>query len=486
MINNKKTLLLFAVFFIILSISITFMLRYTFLTVKITGEDNKTVYISDSSGNIKQQYDTTSSSKRFLLKRDSYNIKAIDKERTSTYIKSLKAFSFNVVSLELKDQKESVYIGKSNLKCSKFVNNSPIYYSCNPSSASLISTTELSDVPINTGENSLKPTFSGFIKAEINSANLQISNLSNSEELTGDKVTIKNFGLSLNDDDLSISNSRNGFSINSRTASKLYVFKDYNDKNPLQIDTSKKNQGLHIKTISGNRYTYLIVFNNDNHSHGEVSLEQEINIYDNKTGELVSKKSLPSSWFINEISDTYEDNFIIVASTEGVRNTYLYKGLNKSYEEINIDSSSLQNVCWVDSNSFYYVSDYEKSIYKYSIDSRSSYLIYKGLAGNALINNVGCYDKKINFTIYSDIRQDIDNYYHYTINDDTFSGIRVESVLPLYFNTEINSYQAVEDRNGIKLIPYNPAAGDLNSAITTLKGLLKENGVESLDKINVF
>lgn len=486
MINNKKVLLFLAAIFTFLVFCIFFIFNYTFLTIETSGEDSKTIYISDSSGNIQEQYDATASSKRILLKKSAYNVKVIDKDRSSTYVKNLRMLSFNKLSTDLKAQKKSVFLGKSNLKCSKTTANQTIYYSCNPSSLLAISTNESSDAPITTGENSLKSTSKGFIKAEINNASLRVSTLNNEGAPVAETVSIKDFGYTLSDSDLSASNNNDNFSIHSRTAYKLYIFKDSNDKNPIKIDTPQRDSKLSVKTIAGDSYTYLVSFNPDSHRDGDETSQQEINIYDNKTGSLVNQRSIPSDWSVDEVSEANGDNLIVVSSVGGTRSTYLYNGSSNSLRPLSIDSTSLQKVCWAGDNSFYYVSDYSKNIYTYSIDNEGSYLIYKGLSGNALVNNVSCNGNKINFTIYSDTRQDIDKNYHYTLTEDGFSGIRIESVLPQYFNTDTNSYQALEDKNGIKLIPYSPNPADLNNATNALKGLLKDNGVEGLEKTNIF
>ena len=94
-------------------------------------------------------------------------------------------------------------------------------------------------------------------------------------------------------------------------------------------------------------------------------------------------------------------------------------------------------MCWKDKDNFFYLTDAGRSIYRYSLVDRASFLVYGGLAEGKFVKNIRCNagDLYFSFDHTSEIRRTADKYFgyhHYKLDGGDFTGIRIESLTPLF------------------------------------------------------
>lgn len=497
-LQNKK---LSAIIGILLIVSIClygFVTTYSFLKINSVNPGFKTIYVSTGDGTIKKQFDIEEGSKTYLLKRDRYTIKAVSGSKQSVYKKNLGMLSRNTVSVELKDQLASEYMGISNLPCSKQRENaSPVFYSCNPSTYGVVSDQESSDTPLELnldetydGGQSLKPYRDGFLRAAASDKKLLLEKVSNTGNVTA-RVNVGDFSGSINDRYFSTSETSQTFSIFNSDKNEIWKFNDTEQKQPtiLKIPEGVINVNQNnVRLISGDTYTYLVSYTDelhhgDDHKEGDEdeTLDQMLLIFDNKSNELVKKSALPSNWFISNVSDSYNDRVMLFVSTEiGNGQTYLING-QQSIKEIELGAGTPQELCWINNSSFYYLANEGQNIFEYSLSGTASYLTYGGLASGTSVTSISCDKGKLSFVIKSGVDGIENGNLHYTLTTRPYTGIRPESVLPLYMDVGGNAYEVKNGKLGkidVRLF-YGSSPSDPIKVSDGVMEQLKQQGVSS-------
>ena len=99
------------------------------------------------------------------------------------------------------------------------------------------------------------------------------------------------------------------------------------------------------------------------------------------------------------------------------------------------------NYCWFDEKNLYF-QGIENTIYRYSVEKNSAFLVYQNNNSDDFIKKISCSDENIYFSIDSGRDGELDMYHHYKLSVNPRSGKPIEEVLPLFFTVDGDAYQA--------------------------------------------
>lgn len=463
--NQQKTL---RSFIAIAAIGIVVFIAINFRILIISASSPATVYLNNSDNKAVKQLNVGKSSSISIVKNDTYNVSAVTEERQSFYEKKTSFLSLNKLTIDLKSQRNSAFIGSSNLGCSDSSTAPTVYYSCNPSTIAGVTTTQgilrEDNDERNTSER-LKPYGDNFLAAFIDQESIFLTLKSKSgQETKRTQVPIPNLRTFVDDRTFDTAMDTNNFAFFDSNETRIIRFKDVDDTKPEIINIDKESLDMEhyaSRIIVGKTYTYLLNFNAEMHTHeGEEPSDHAQTLHVFKDGKLVKKHVLPADWYISKVSNSADDQIIISAIVTDKIQTFL---INKDAKPKNIklNTNNYQDGCWVNNDSFYYLSDEGKTIYDYSPAKKASHLVYDGLTGSTTITSLNCIHNNLTFTLNSETEGDPDMIKHYTLKDGDSTGVRPESVLPLYFNTDdTNTLEATMDASGIAVrLVYGTAPG---------------------------
>ena len=435
--------------FVLICGVIWFIFSYSLLTINSVSSENKQVSLFNSKNEEVDSFVLGKNTELLLLKRDSYVLRVSGDDMFSTYKKSLAPLWLNQLSIELKPQKKSVYLGKSFQPCIKEKGDEILFASCSPykmgnfieSSTRGTLTADPSTEPnqTNLSFGALKDYKDGFLYASSGQNRLTLL-----ERDTNNNQPLVVSGFRGNTDNQSLFTDKysNNFVVYDNKAKKLFIFNNTTDQNPLRValPEDKIDPDLNTTMAITKDYLYFISSDGEPHSHSDEDAKPRILAYSTKTGQLKEDYTIPKEWLIKRV-ETNRNGQILLTVTDlktTTRKLYFIDGIDQPAEITSI-SSPAQDACWKDNNNFYYLADSGESIYMYSITTKASYLVYGGLNTDS-ISSIQCSDKGdlyFSFDLTSERKRAANKekgYYHFKIINKDFSGIRIEGLVPLYVN----------------------------------------------------
>lgn len=483
---------------------LSFFLSYTFFTIESGDTNEKDIYVTGVGGEFFKQINVDGSSKTLFVKRGIYKVEAVSGDKQSIYERHLGLFSNNKLVVETKGQKESHYVGQSDLACSRSTEAfAPIFYSCNPSALGLISTQESPaeaaqvELPDDGFSQSLKPHGSGFLRATSQEGALQINRL----DIAGgeiDKPALEVAGYKDSVSDSSFSVADNGqFAIYDGVKREVLVFRSFSDKNPpsvIKLPEGLDNANLRSKLVHSNRYTYLLYYGDELHDDeprvqgaAEKQDKPQVLIYDQALS-LVKQYNLPDDWFIRDIKASPEGRLLLLLSADKNRDAFMIDGPSKPVP-VRLGVETPGQVCWEGSDSLYFLANSGGAIYQHSFSNSVSRLVYGGLNEGTIVSSLNCDQSALLFTIDSDRDGRVSSFLHYRLGGEVYSGIRPESILPLYFDVNKEVFKLTIDRSGIRVGLVDDGGNGVGAPRDQVKSLvldkLKSRGV-NVDKTSLI
>lgn len=499
-IFTRRKLILAMSVFVLLSAA-WFFLSYSWLTIYNLSSKSAEVSLYNKDGEIVERFTLSKNPKTLFLKKDFYSLRASSGSSVTSRNIQLKPLWFNKLKISLRHQKASVFIGKSQQPCVREVDNQTIFASCSPygrgsfielSSGKLLN--NKSEMPDQTSltSGSLKKYQDGFLYAR--SANNRL--ILSKRGLSRQKIlSIQKFGGEINNQSLATMEGSSAFAVYDNKNQELLIFDDMSDKEPLRVKVkdNKIDPNFGIKLAINENYVYFISYDGRSHiKKGSKKISSpEIIIYDIHDGSLKNKFSIPDEWLVRRVETKGDKALLDISNIKNAtRELQLIYGHNKPILIDNIKPTA-QDICWKDTNNFYYLADAGRSIYEYSLDKKASFMIYGSLS-NIFISNIQCSDDSLYFVfdLMHGTRR-VENkdrgYYFYKVTDEDFSGTRIEDVIgfaPIFTNIRGVTFSAsLGINNTIKIHPIS-FGEDLQSmpskklVLKSIKNNLKEEGVD--------
>lgn len=503
-INKKYALLaLLVIFFIFI---LQYLLTHSILIVESASGPQRTINLRH--GNDAQDFSLKDGSKIFLLKRGEYSIEVSEGDNLKTYYRSLGAFWINKVTVDTSPQKQALSLGSSNLKCvlNNYSTNSVIYYPCDPSTSNTILATndgfttrpafpnedikpEDEEIYYETslGNNiSLRPLGEGFVRAVSDGDKIKIRQInSNPSEISA------GFTGNISDDFFSVTDGGNHTVMTAFDDSResLLIFKGLSGQ-PSRINLSDEltdDEGLDIKILTSENYTYVLATNSlesiegDPHQEEQVtphSDNQRILVVDNHTNKISARHNLPKDLFIRMVSVNTEGNLIYVPLYDEKGDIYMVAG-TKGPKKIETFLETVGSFCWKNTDSFYYTLGSNTSIYLYSLKDRTSSLVYSN--PKLTIYNMHCSDSAgLYFDITYPNEPDPSIVNHFMLTDQVIKGTRPETITPLYTALGYDIAEATLFRRTVNVSLLN--GSPLKEAVRQdLLNQLKSKGVRTDD-----
>jgi hypothetical protein len=437
-----------------------FLSSYTWLTINYADNNEATVSIRRFGDEFEQdRFNLQNSSKTILVRKGTYKFRANTKDKVTAYKKSL-GFFRDRLDIELMPQQKSAFLGKSLLPCAKDKKSQVLFASCAPlgENNQIISSKRGFLLPQNRSgfeidffsSALLKDYKDGYLAFWIKDGGLAAS----PREVTSynkDLVTT-DFEGEIRDDWIGISPAGN-FAVYDNIRNEVISLKDASDQNPSRIKLQAENNDLHPsllkRLITSKDYVYLFALTEDRHefeSSDDIDTDSEerpedaqskIFTYEIGSGKLVNEHIVPESWDISRITPSADNSLLLLVDDleEGAIKIY---GINKTEnpKEVEDLAEETQDVCWKDSDSFYYLTGFGREIYLYSIQKQASFLAYSGL-NQKEINYIQCSGGKLYFSFdkTSENRRVADKYFgyhHYILADEPFAGRRIEDLIPMF------------------------------------------------------
>lgn len=482
---TPKKIFISLLLFIFLYTILWFLFSYSWIAVSSSSDKDIFITISNKNEEAVRTFEQFSGSKTLFLKRDTYKIEAAKGDEFSAYKKSLGFLWFNKLDVELFPQKSSKFLGVSALSCAK----GNLFYPCDYSYDAHIlkdggttqrfqalTTTDTGSQEQENFSSLITPYRDGFLEIASVGTDLFIGNRNSlGEPSQSPPVEIKDFQIygggeagssALADSSeavpnrvFSASKDSDNFVAYSSKENILINFKNSTDNNPMKIPApqDRNKSGLINKVLASKDYIYFVStvpYEIEDHSHVEAGAEgetedsqvqdgvdQKIFIFSTQTGNLEAEHSIPSNWQIRNAESGPDSKMVFVAdkiSEEGneLGTVYAIDG-SSTPSEIETIANTPQDICWKDKDSFYYLTDAGRSIYRYSLSQQASFLVYSGLQKGKFISHIRCNSGELyfSFNLTSETRRLSDKYsgyHHYKLSDEDFTGIRLEGLLPVF------------------------------------------------------
>lgn len=503
--KNKKIIITLVVL-TIFGYGIVFLLNNSFLTIKGLGSEEKNIVVS--SDVLGYEFKLKDGSLRKFLPKGTYRVEVTTDQTLSVYKVSIGSFWFNEIQVEAVQQKNSEYLGESNLPCSKNEDGVPFFFYCNPSTLGIIESPSIKTVSKpgvepEMGEESISDSsatiaiIGGFLRARTLNETLQIEVVNNRIE-TVKKFSFSGFKSKVNDK--SVFYNKNGEIVALDPAgSRLLVFKENQDAKTLDISKYKLNDSrLNLEVFANNDEAYIVShvssegvedhsqINQDDGGEKERSKKPErpkIIVASISSGSILNEYNLPEDYSAIKTSFSNEGSLVFAPATGN--SPVLYFKKNQGIKNIEALVDKPQDVCWKNNDEFYYTDGSSRSIYVYSLSRSVSFLAYNNTTSN--ISRVNCFADKIYFSIESD-KDGLDIGYFFYLSDRVAPNKRLESLLPLTLtvgNSLVSAKQKSSDEivlSNIK-IPSFPSASTSDS-VDLMKRELSENGY-NVDEIKI-
>lgn len=504
---NKRLLAIFS-FSIVFLIFLWFIFNYSWITVHTSGESKKLITITDENEDTVQSFEQDSETKTVLLRRGTYVIKATKGDEFSVYKKSLGFLWFNRLDIELSPQKSSEFLGKSHLPCAKDNKGEVLFASCSPigeGSTIISSRRGLLAPPVAGGtiksdhEASLPTTGvlkhykNGYLNVRADGSELVITarNTANNQSLS-----IPGFEGEINDDMFSVSPDAENFVVHDNKKNEILHFNDISDDNATKfpLPTDKLDQYFSTRVVVSKEHIYFFSFEGGHHEHEEEAPDvgARLFIYNTSSGATENEYSIPDDWQISRMVAGPNNQIVLLVYdfVDGTPQPYLITE-DGSPTKLDTIASFPQDICWKDKNSFYYLADNGKGIYSYSLPKQASFLVYGGLYDDKFVSDIQCSSGSLyfNFDLTSE-RQRLDpellGYYHYKLGSSAFTGIRPESVMPVFVPVGGDVVEADIEKNGVKIsVKYefdnNQATPTRQAAREAVVNELRNKGVLTFD-----
>jgi hypothetical protein len=511
-LSYRKVLVGFLVF-IVLYFVIWLLFSYSWLTIKASSDEIKTINIANENGDVVKTLDHTSGSKTIFIKRGEYKIQITAGDKFSAYKKPLQFLWFNNLDAEVEPQKSSKFLGKNPLPCIKEKPGDLLFSSCAPyGEGTIINSANRGFLPsndslgvdhANSTNGALLNYKDGYLSANVEENQLTLSTRETSSDQS---LAIKDFDGEVNSNTVATSPDSSDFAVYSQPSKEILSFKDISTSEPLKIPIPEDRavDDFNNKVFVSRDYVYffsLVDYEIEDHSHvGEdeesdheyntdEERQQKILIYDKRTGELKADHKLSGDWQVRQVNTGPENQILL---TVGVFKENIYGDfylINDGSKPGKIDAvtDSLQTTCWKDKDNFYYLSDTGSSVYRYSLSKQASFLVYGGLSSGKFVSNIQCGSEALYVVFdHTSARQRIDpkdlGYYFHKITDEDFTGIRPESVLPIFVPTDGNVVQATLTTQGVEInvehdLDNNPLTPSQGNAQAAVLEELSNNGV---------
>ncbi len=471
-IKNPRRLIKILAGLTLLLLPLWFLLNYSFLTITGTDTQKKDVYVVGDK--FYKQLELTNKSESMLIKRGSYRIEVSSGDKLSLYNRKFGGMSKNTVNIELSDQKSSQYLGSSPLPCAQqAAENTSIFYSCGNDVLGIIANDKANAAtppdanpsgPISTV---IKNYNDDFLEAKLSNNKLEIRAKNDSGYLAAKgAVVINDFQGEITDSYLGVSQDSDNFAVFDTRSKKLHVYKGLADKNPVIHELNDKQVDMlaySTAVITGKNFTYLMNYgvvsdevdvgstvDNGESEYTSSNIKPRVLVYSHQENKLKTEHILPIKWQIRSLAEGPGDQVVFFLS--GNLNNEAYRiAAGQKPEQLAIPTEVPQEACWKNSDSFYYLSDAGTKIYHYSQSKQAAFLVYGNLMEGTIIRGLHCAQGKVSFSIGNDKDGDTINHYHYTLGEAAHSLVRIESILPIYFDSGPKTYKAVTDKAGVKV-----------------------------------
>ncbi len=457
-------------YLIILTILVTlfgvllFFTSFTILTVRTaSGEVNVII----SKGDDFQEFKLDNSSKSLFLRRGEYKIDVQKDEELTLYSKSLGFFRDNL-EVTTASQKKATYIGKDSLLCAAKTDQTPeAYYPCRVGTSSLKTAAEKTAVAKDAGDQGpLKQTVpygSEFLEAQNEADTLIIRKINALGQETGTAKKFNGSTTEVSDYTLSVEPQGKSFAVYNKSAKTISRYKNFEDPNPISIKMPEdiETEFLNLRIINSLDYVYIFNYSYtlDRHEEGDTpitnkkdsQLPSKIFVY-NSSGKQINKYSLPKEWQLRTISAGTKNQIVFYLAGNLFSQAYLIVDDDKP-KPLPIPEISPQQVCWSKGSSFYYLANSGSNLFLYDIPESKAQLVYGGLSEGSNIVNLNCLNGRPQIALVSENDGNINEYSHFLISEESHSGVRPESLLPLYFDWQQNAYKIALTQSGLSVLP---------------------------------
>lgn len=453
LITKNRAIFGFAL--LLLLFLVWFFFRYTWLTINLSSETTMITITTQHSENTIVEIPNAKQSETIFLPRGTYTIRAEFDNMQSYYTRSL-GFFINTVDVELRPQQTSQYVGIYDYPCIRSRENELLFFSCGSRDSgefiqsdsrgllarALPERSETSQ-EVFTSEATLQPYLDGFLSAwkEGDDSLILVP-----RELIeyNDIITIKGFRGNITADMFYTSANSNYIAIYDNNNNELFIAEGLDDQpTKISLDEYSFLDGYEQKVVATENFVYLFSFIEDLHPEHDLLVgradtppqnNQVILIFDAEKKQLTEKIFMQEDEMIMRVAVGYHNKLYIGSiDGDGWQNTLVHETERKSYNELAINP---QQVCWINEDSFYYLSNNSDMIYQHSLKERASFLVYSGI-NNRTINDLRCDNGNLyfNFDYISQrvaVTDELYGYHYYQLGDEGFKGRRLEDVIPFF------------------------------------------------------
>lgn len=500
LLTPRRIIVAVILFFVIGILS--FVLSFSWLTISSETREEKIVYIRRTDGTSVKNFTLPQGSKRLLMSRGEYTIEVSSGDSFSSYQKNLKLFS-DKLEVELVKPKSSVFLGNSELPCSKQQPSGlALFYSCGLMTVSSITLERQAvekvredtvELPETIGEEkefstALEDYGEDFIEATVfeNKLTIRLRNQAGAKP-DSQPVIVSGFSGRISDAAFSASQSAN-FSVFNTSNNEVLLFADIKDASPGRVKLEGRiDEGLSTQIFAGPSYTFLVNSQTAEHLEdlpegaegSEAPAQPKIIVIDNKEGKIVKEQDLPAGLIARSIVAGPNDRLLFLLTGDDEGEVHLYSP-DKGLEQMGLSPKGVQQACWKDNNSFYYLADAGRAIYLHSLDKQASFRLYA--IDTNFIRSLSCSSGQLYFAIDKEGNEKLE-LSHYNLGTEVHTGSRVEGVLPFYYTMDGDTLRFEETRSGVTVtLAYdsnNNGPPDKDAVIKKLTDILKENGVET-------
>lgn len=459
---RSRKFLIPLLFIILVILVVNYLISNSRLEIENSSSDNVVVFIDGNEHQEKIELKPKEKISRSLA-RSSYSVSVASGAKQSKYSVDLGfLWQKTKLSLELFEPKSGALLGKSQLRCGREINNTPVFYSCAPSSNGLIEssdqialspslseqTSETPEIAENKSTISMKPFANVFVEAKLADSKLYIAKRGISGYVKDPKIVIDNFGSVLSDQLFSIDETQGKYAVVDKQNNKI-IYGSLGSQDQKTIDLSNKKitaAQANISVSVGGNTIYLAILPEEEDLEGnkddEADIKPQIIAFDINSGERINSinlanKSSATTFTASSGGLLYSIPNILPENGGGIN---LIGGEFKITDLSGLDINSTR-FCWQDAKNFYY-QGFGNSIYKYSLDKKAAYLVYQNNSSEDFITELSCADNNIYFSIDSKLDEELGSFYHYKLSDTLRDGTPIEEVLPKFFEVDDNTYKA--------------------------------------------
>lgn len=458
-INKKIFLGLLALILLLIA---NYFFTHGILTIQSTGGEEQTVYVR--SGEFEEKIVLKNSSRRLVLSSGNYEIEVLNGNRQSLYdVKLRTLWPVKKLSVDTKSLRSSVFLGRNILPCARQDGSgSPVFYSCNPSTAGLVnsgtqSTTETatddegSFIPANqNGTFALRPYKEGFLQLHSGVRGATVETRDTGMPIV--RNNLSGFGGTVTDNTFSA--SEEGFVAFDQKASVLYISAA---NNVSSYETLKIDEGEFLNddpsasgVVDAGKYIYIISTGSDEEMANNSDKKEQgtrVLVVDRKKRAVIETKDLGKE-AINSFVGGADGNLLLVFGRDSVdRLRVLVPG--GGVQLLAAVKSSVQQACYASRDRLYYLADSGHAIYEYFAKEAVSRLMYSNPESNIL--RINCVGGNLYFSGINERDDETGLDSHYTLGEAAHSGVNLDSVLPIYATVNQDSFKIGRGHEGLIL-----------------------------------